>query len=182
MPISSVFVAVALAHLGLLFMTAGGGKLRTPRAFARQLELQGVLPFAARVVVARLLAPTEVVVGLWTFSGVAPLASASVCAAALAAFFVYRIVLAARGSTAPCGCSGEVSEQHPVSVADAIGVGVNLAVAVAVAVTATGEYAVSASVSVAMAVAAMAIAVTAAVRQVSARRRLQQARAVAAES
>ena len=74
--------------------------------FAIQVSAYGLLPDSASIMFAKLLPPSEMLLGLWLLSGVG-LRFSSLCTALLLCSFIFALVWAyAHGLKINCGCGG----------------------------------------------------------------------------
>lgn len=105
-PVFGLFAAIRIG-CGLLFVAAGGSKVRRVASVRQTLRNYALLPPAATRVLAPLLGPVEIVVGLLlVLSPWSPaLAAARLGALALLVLFSGAIASALyRGIRIPCGC------------------------------------------------------------------------------
>lgn len=97
-------VALLRIGLGVLFVVAAWPKLTDPHAFATSIANYRLLPESVERVLALVLAPLELIVGLALIFGVLD-AGASALALAMLVIFTAAIAAAlARGLDITCGC------------------------------------------------------------------------------
>lgn len=103
--------------LGLLFLVAGAGKLAAPRRFATAVAGYRLLPAAASLPVAILLAGSEVAAGVAAISFAERLQSAAlaVCAFLLLLYAAAMAINLGRGRRAvDCGCTTAVTTARAI--------------------------------------------------------------------
>jgi hypothetical protein len=133
---TNVLVGLALIHLGGLLSISGLAKCVGHRAFVQTLASHDLLPRGTYAPVAWTVIASELIVGVWLFSGVAFRAAAAFASVVLACFLAYRVALAIFAPEgAECGCHGTQGPHYSRSmpVADALGLVLNLVVALVLA-------------------------------------------------
>ena len=99
-------VALRLA-LGLVFLYAGYAKLRQPwYVFAGMIDNYGVVAPSVSEMIARVLPPLEVVLGVALLGGLYRRTSSAAAVALLFPFFALMVWAYAKGMKIDCGCFG----------------------------------------------------------------------------
>jgi|SRR5579883_30118 len=103
----SLVVIALRVILGAVFLYAGYTKLRQPwYVFAGMIDNYGVISPAASEIVARVLPPLEVVLGLLLFAGLYRRTSSAAAILFLLPFFGLMLWAYAKGMKIDCGCFG----------------------------------------------------------------------------